>query len=256
MPSPVIIHLTDAHIKDPRRKKGAHQRLRRVAAHIAHTEDLDRVVVCDTGDMGWSMTPEEARKIRWALDPIAGKVRVLASQGNHDHGPKGLVRRNRNSEIWHDLIEDVTGLAPARSPKVMVQRFKKTIFIVANSAHEQTFLARGVLGSDQIDEIKSHVEKANRWAQRSVLLMHHCPSGGNPTKRLSDRHELKAALVEAGGVDLMLVGHLHHDREWSSAFGARRLLSSAPITGEPMRYRRLSWDPDHKRFTSEWVDVD
>ena len=253
MQSPIIIHITDAHIRDPRRPDDAHKRLRQVFEHIARTEDPDRTVICDTGDLGWSMTKGEAEEIVWAFAPVRGWWRILCSQGNHDHGPKGLFWRRKNSDRWYDLVEDVTGSRPPHAPEIVVRRFRRTAFISANSARDQTFLARGKLGEDQIKNICAAVENANRRGQRSVLMLHHCPSGGNATKRLSDRRDLGEALKGVGRVDLMLTGHLHQDRQWSNILGSSRLISSAPITEEPMRYRRIWWA--HGRIVMEWVDV-
>ena len=241
MKSPIIVHITDAHIDDPRREPNAHLRLRRIAETIAEQEDRDRTVICDTGDLGWSMASTEADKIRWALAPVYG-WRMIFSQGNHDHGPWGLVRWGRRSDHWRDLVAGLTGHDPPEAPEIEVRSFAGVDFIAANSAHDQSFLARGKLGEEQIENIAQACGRARRAKKKSVLLIHHCPSGGNATKRLSDRRELGEALDSVGGVDLMLTGHLHRDREWSGVFGAGRLISTGPATETPIWYRRVFWN--------------
>lgn len=244
----MIAHFSDAHVLDPRFPDGAHDRLHDLCRRIAEEEDRRSTVVCVTGDLGWDMSAEEARLIVEAMEPLRG-WKVLHAKGNHDHGPLGLVRRTGAVERWRAMVDDMTGYLPGEYPSARYVAFQGVAFIVANSSWDQTFLARGRIGELQIKAIARGVERARKMGLRLVLMLHHCPSGGDRTKRLSDRDEFGAALEEVGGVDLMLTGHLHRAKEWRGVYGADWLIS-APAATEDGRYRKIWWDGARLRW--EW----
>jgi len=238
-----LIHISDLHMHDFRFSGNMVAATRKLVRRIIKQEDPEECVVVISGDLVSSMTEREKISALYALLPLkeAGFL-VEVSEGNHDNGPLGLILQDSAVQHFKALVEELCGYRPDDYPHHV--EVGELIIVNMNSSRSQTFLASGRLGTEQMDRAQALIDAAPD--KHSVVTFHHCPSSGNPTRRLSDRMELKERI----DCDLMLVGHLHEDREWSNTFGARRLMSVAPSARED-KYRRI-WFTEEGGIEWDW----
>ena len=256
-----IVHTGDMHLHDWRfgdpSEIEAHAR--RVVKSIIENEDAADTVVCDTGDMMQHGGQEECDAVRRVYEPLLNHgFQIVACPGNHDLWWNGLGGRLLNRFLGgypkDDEFDALASDLMRREVDGWPVAFRRgpVVFIAANSSHRHTYLASGYLGEEQIDYIADTVRTCHNVGVAPVILVHHCLSGGQRSKRLQDRRELGDALEEAGGVSLILSGHLHEANSWSGVFGADRLVST-PAMVESKKYRRLECADG--RWSEEWVEV-
>ena len=237
-----LIHISDLHMHDFRFSGNMVKATKELVEKIIEQEDPAECVVIISGDLVSSMTGREKISALYALLPLRNAgFRILIAKGNHDHGPLGLILKSSAVDHFRDLVKKVCGHLPDEWPQHI--ELDDMMIVTMNSSWDQTVLARGRLGVDQIKEAQRLFDRVPD--KLHVATFHHCPSSGDPTKRLSDRMKLKEHLE----CDLMLVGHLHQDREWSNTFGAKLLMSVAPSAREN-KYRKI-WFNENGGV--EWV---
>lgn len=251
-----IIHLSDLHYGQP----GSTTQNARVINALLERPDISECIVIITGDV--VDTPEDTiyRTATSALRQLSEACAELVMvPGNHDLSTKGVTPHLTAHIKWGAHVENLTKQRPAY-PSMRVDGGVAIISIDTNreppGIHRltQNITATGYVGPDQIEAVAGMVQWARRLSIPTVIALHHCPSGGDPLLRLHDRRELGDALEAAGGVDLILSGHLHQKCEWSNVIGARLLISS-PKSPDAQGYRVLWWDEDRRRFVWEWVEV-
>lgn len=252
-----FIHVSDRHYGQP----GATQANARINNAICERPDIAQCAIIDTGDVVDSPSLRQYKTATSALlelSELAGEFLLLP--GNHDLAWAGVSRSLAAPALWGDHVEELTGSRPTYPSLHIIDGI--AVIAIDTNRQPPNMLARqaaqitatGFVGDRQIFDVVNMVRKARSFDLPIIVAMHHCPSGGDPLLRLSDRLALGNALESAGGVDLMLTGHLHQKREWSGVFGARFLLAS-PKTPGAQGYREIWWDAELKRFRWGWVEA-
>ena len=240
-----IVHISDLHAKDPRVDFNAYRRSRKICKRIAKQENPETTIVVITGDLGWGMSREEKTLIMRMLYPLKkAKFPVLICKGNHDHGPKGLLRMQANVDRFADIVEAICGHKHRPPEDPHTTEFGPWLFINLNTSWDQTFLSRGHVGDEQYKAIQNIIEETDL---DPIIYGHHCPSGGNVGLRLSDRDKAKEYF---DGCKLWLSGHLHRSRMWSNTFGTEYLVA-APMTPREQKYQKI-WFNDKGVIQWEW----
>lgn len=248
-----IIHLSDQHLEDAVQPVTVHDG-HALADTIFEYEDPDTTVICDTGDFtgsGLQIQYDVAREVM-ARYRHRG-YDYFVSPSNHDLGPAGGMIADYALANFHRFVSEVSPAHDPSRPYPHLYERDGLAVIVANTLAEQTFFARGILGARQRRRLRSQLRHAHRRGLHTCLLLHHCPTIDHPLYRLVDRAELASDLQRAGGVDLMLTGHLHRAASRRDRFGARLLLASPAVTIR-RRYRRIWFDGTQFRW--QWVYFD
>lgn len=252
-----IAHISDTHYGTP----GAPSRCAPTINAIANRSDVDDVVLVHTGDVIESPAPTGAQydQARNALVQVCGRVRdAIFCRGNHDVAIKGIVRWPEANALHRRFARRMTDRAPA-APRCDV--YDDVAIITLNSCRMppsaakrgvDDLLATGFLGEGQIKSAARMVREQRVLGRAVVVAMHHSPMGGGAALRLSDRDALGSALADAGGVDVMLCGHLHQRGEWRNEYGAGVVLS-APKCGEVGGYWAVRVEGGAVRW--RWVEV-
>src|SRR5690625_303823 len=223
-----IIHVSDRHYGQP----GATTANSLLNNAIAARPDIADCIIVDTGDV--VDTPDESvyRTATSALAQLADRCAdMVMVPGNHDLNVMGITPHPTAHIRWGSHVERLTSLCRSY-PFITLAGGIAIIAVDSNrpprGAHRltQNFTATGYIGRDQIEDVVELVRYTKSRGLPVIVAMHHCPSGGDALLRLHDRDAFGEALADAGGVDLILTGHLHQRCEWSDVFGARYLLSS------------------------------
>lgn len=158
----------------------------------------DYLAVCgDVTDDGWEGEYAEALRLL-----LPWKGRVFLAPGNHDMGTLGLFVQASARRRWARLVRDLGGLTEAIVGGHLVRVYDSCIL-----SPSPTDLARQRLGAVQRARIPGHVERAQRYGLRPLVLMHADPYCDDPTLRLVDAEKALAAIV--GKADCYY-GHTHH----------------------------------------------
>lgn len=240
-------HVTDLHLKDLGHRiplKQGHE-----LVNAVNEEDVD--VIVNTGDDVGSGFACQFRAVKPVTRRFTERNRdAHGSPGNHDTTWAGASWGRYNRSNWEQYAEDIYSAYVAGSKWPQVHDYSDVRLILGDTTTSPTAVARGVLGSEQIDDIVDAVERGQQRKQRTVVAFHHCMSGQN-TLGLKDRHELRDKLRARGGADLLISGHLHHAHEWSYVMGFRRIHAS-PMSVERRRFRVFWWD-EEGLFHTKWV---
>lgn len=251
--TPTIGFISDTHHADPR--------------HDVTVEDADRLVDGLLGDDKLDLIviggDDVGSGLRSEFDEAAGPVERLAEKadvdvvrvpGNHGVSIQGSSWRRWTRGNWEQYAERTDSLYTAGDDWPRVLDYGDVRVILGDTCAEPTMLARGCLGSEQIQAVAAAIAD---WHGPTALFTHHCPSSdGRGLDRalvLADRDEATQAFQAAGGLDLWGTGHLHQKLEASYVFGATRLLGSPMSVAEGGCWR-ISWD-DRGFFGWEWVPV-
>lgn len=246
----IIAHISDLHLSDRRHDVTLDDGHRLVDALL--DDDLD--VIIDTGDHTGSGLARQFHRARQVTDRLADFADYYLTPANHDVSIGGSSTGRYTRTNWEAYAATVsTGYQSGdRWPRVIDVTDDMRLILVDTCA-EPTLVARGHIGDEQLRRIGIAVAEARGRGMRTILAGHHCPSGGDPMLRLTDRDELAEILREAGGVDLGLFGHLHQRRHWSDVLGFRRLVA-CPMSTRDGGYWRVDWDA-RRFFGAEWVSV-
>ena len=242
----MILHISDLHYG----QAGAVSANARILNAIASRPDVAECTLVITGDI--NDTPNRAiyQTSTSALRDVCGRVkRVVMCDGNHDIDIFGLSRSMKGLTLFADQHKQLTGL-PYRPPVACVDEEEGIAYLSVSTCVRASrrfgavdILATGMIGEEQIRDICEAVKHHRAMGRRIVIAMHHCPTGGNPALRLSDRHSFGEALEAVGGVDLILTGHLHRAGHWTRVFGTRNLIASAK-SPDSRSYTQIAMDGD------------
>lgn len=229
-----LVHLTDLHLsslekvrlltlwgkrwsgygawwKNPARKHL--QRMLHTTLTAVRAENADQILV--TGDLlQIGLKSEMAQAAQW-LRLLGSEERVMLIPGNHDiYTRKSAVQI---THAWRDyLFHGAAGGGRADFP--VTRELDGLCLIGLNSARATPiFLANGRLGTSQLSQLETLLQKAADARRAVVLLIHHPPLPGMTKWRLAlrDADGLQAALAACPPL-LVLHGHLHrnHEQRW------------------------------------------
>ena len=225
-----ILHISDLHFGQPQ----AASRASNVIQALLARPDLATCVLNVGGDTLETPSWSEVRTAYAMLRPLFDQCRAAyLIDGNHCIWAKGALRFVTIRGLFEQLQADLRSRV---EPETFLIQGKATRVIPASTTvrppgwrhrldPRQAF-AQGYLGEEQIRRIAAEVAMANAQRQRSVILMHHCPTGGSPLLRLMDREALGEALEGAGGASAILSGHLHARGLWRDEYGADFIVAS------------------------------
>lgn len=250
-----ILHISDTHYG----QSGALARCQRTILAMLERDDLDQCILVHTGDVIDSPSPRGRQfgTARSHLVQLAKRcLGALWCPGNHDVAVAGLARWAEGDQLWREFVQSMGSPFDEYPAQIVVDN---TAIIIADSNRRpsgrlaqmaESAIAAGYLGEPQISAIAHAVEQHREAGLRVVLALHHCPSGGNPALRLRDRKELGIELSRAGGVDVMLTGHLHQRMIWPGKQHGAEVILSAPKCGEPHGYWEITMGDEGE---CQWV---
>lgn len=246
-----ILHLSDTHYGQP----GAVERCQPTIDAMMARPDICDCIVVHTGDLIDSPAPgDQYDEAVEQLRPLADAcLAYFCVPGNHDLEVAGLTPWAKARSMYDECAKALGSIG--QLPYMRTIGYTAIIGLDTNrrppgaidqlAAHAT---ATGHIGKPQISAISHQVLRQKSMGRRVVVLAHHSPMGGHAALRLSDRGALGEALDSVGGVDLMLVGHLHEAGKWKNEYGADVVLS-APKCGDPGGY----WEVLHSGV--EWVEA-
>lgn len=242
MSAVTIFHISDLHIADPMHGDvGVEDGM-----DLVDAIDEDRPdILINTGDDTGSGTEDQFNVAEQITSRFtAAPYRYVQTTSNHDVSLQGTSYRNwtrDNCEEYLSKVDD-TYRKGQQWPRSVYVNGTSTMVLLIDTVAETSTVARGEVGSEQIERIGAEVWRANENDLNIVMAGHHCPSAneaGLTWKRaLTDRNELGTAVEEAGGVDVWLTGHLHRAAEWSNTFGAAKLFST-PMGARERVFRKI-----------------
>lgn len=196
-------HITDTHLPS----SGGEVAVAHVLAQMA---PLDVVVV--TGDITDDGTADQYDLAERLLWPLRG--RLLLTPGNHDYGPLGLNCEPAAVTRYRELARDLG--SPAPGTRWIVGRW---LLLGLDSCRQtEAHLARGHLGSQQLDRLKETLKFADRAYLRTIVALHHAAQDSDPTLLLEDGDEFLKLVW--GKADMVLCGHQHGAAlEWTAPRG-------------------------------------
>ena len=210
-PTHTLIQLTDLHVDAPGAPSGrgvdtidvVERALRAVEEAAARPDAL-----VFTGDLTEHGDPDEYRRLRAVLEPVAARLGVPAvfAAGNHDDRAA--------------LREHLLGEQPSTAPLDHAVRIGDLRIVVLDSTVPGK--AYGELTTEQLDWLRA--ELAEPAPAGTVLALHHPPlpstSAFIESIELQHRAELAAA-IEGTDVRIVLAGHTH-------------VVSAGTLTGVPV----------------------
>ncbi|MBA2127090.1 metallophosphoesterase [Hyphomicrobium methylovorum] len=198
-------------------RKRRHVHVRQVADRlIADARKLRPDHIAITGDLvNLGLPSEYEAALEW-LESVGPPDAVTVVPGNHDiysnlRGDRGIGR-------WAAYMggEEETLAFP------FIRRVGPLALIGLNSAHETPpFVARGALGSQQIEIASGQLSALERDGIIRVVLIHHPPlaSLAAPRRELTDAAHF-VNLIERQGAEVILYGHNHRARvDWLPTLG-------------------------------------
>lgn len=217
-------------------------------------QSIDLVVI--SGDLTQRARPGEFAEARAFLDAL--RVPCLVVPGNHDVVPIYRPLR-RMLDPFGGYRRFICGeLAPCYSDAEIA-------VVGVNTAHPR-LISEGRISSQQLEEIARRLTDA---ADRFKVVVTHHPfirHPGSPRAPLVGRAARALGRLEAGGVDLLLAGHLHHgftgDIAHHHAAVTRSILVAQATTTTSSRtrldenaYNYLSIDRDRVSLVIRaWID--
>ncbi len=184
-------------------------------------------IIAVTGDLVHLALADEIDVARRWLDRLADHARVILVPGNHDCYQADSCAPMQQSWNTHLGLD-----TPGDFPSVHVQ--DGVTFFGLSSARPMPFWsAAGEIGQAQLARLDAALTSASSGLR--CVLLHHPPIAGIASRRkaLRDAGTL-GAMLERHGVELVLHGHLHSNRE--SRLGARtRVLATAAASNTSAR---------------------
>ena len=225
-----IIHLTDPHLTSlpsfsagrflfNKRFLGAISWSRRQKHHLRSQLDLlvkdirseaPDLIIC-TGDLVQIGTEPEIIQAKDWLDELASICKVILVPGNHDCYQREsyqLIQRYWRSYFFQECEKD------SGFPSVF--QYQGITFIGLCSAQAEPFWsARGLLGREQLEKLKSILEASSDTFQ--CVFLHHPPVPGMCKKRKSLRDAiLLSYLLKQQNVQMVLHGHVHQNQIYAA----------------------------------------
>lgn len=225
-----IIHLTDPHLTTlpsfaagrflfNKRFLGAMSWSRRQKYHLRSQLDLlvkdirleaPDLLIC-TGDLVQIGTEAEIIQAKDWLDELASICRVILVPGNHDYYQREsyqLIERYWSPYFFQERHKD------QGFPSIF--QHQGITFIGLCSAQAEPFWsARGMLGGEQLEKLKSILETSSDTFQ--CIFLHHPPVPGMCAKRKSLRDAiLLSHLLKEQNVQMVLHGHVHQNQIYTA----------------------------------------
>jgi 3',5'-cyclic AMP phosphodiesterase CpdA len=212
-----------------RRRRHVHRRdvLDVVVRDIAAAQ-LDFTML--SGDLTHVGLPQECEAARVWLESVAVPAQLLVVPGNHDRYV---------AAPWQETVGRWSAYVGAEHelwPRV-VHRDALAVISLDCAVPSAPGLATGTLGRAQLDRLRTVLEREGAEGRCRVVMLHHSPlpDGHAWRKRLTDAAELRAVLG-AGGAELVVHGHGHHEHyqvlEWARASTLVVAAPSASDRGE------------------------
>jgi 3',5'-cyclic AMP phosphodiesterase CpdA len=177
------------------------------------SENPDQVLL--TGDLiQIGLDKEIAQASAW-LTTLGSSNDVMLVPGNHDIYARGSA--DSVSHLWSDYLfpaDQVEMDWPSNEFPVLRKRGNVSFIGVSSAVVTPVFMARGSLGSDQLQKLDQLLKQAASEGQLVCLLIHHAPLPGMTKwrKALTDADALES-ILKAHPALLIFHGHLHHNRE-------------------------------------------
>jgi 3',5'-cyclic AMP phosphodiesterase CpdA len=180
------------------------------AALIRDLEALRPDHVLFTGDATALALPSEFEGARRALAPLIERGRVTGIPGNHDLYVRSVLRDG--------LYERLLGAWersdwPAPPPIVRLLGDEVALLVLKDARPTPLHDSTGLVGEEQLRKLAAILRDQRLSKRTRILALHYGPrrADGRPDRRL---HALRdadrlLAVAAAGGVDLVVHGHLH-----------------------------------------------
>ncbi|MCB1684228.1 MAG: metallophosphoesterase [Pseudomonadales bacterium] len=251
-----LIHLTDLHLTRPpgwRSYRGRSQsgkrylgylswwRRRRHSLRAVWYEELLDVVghlaadqILVSGDLTQTGTAEEIDAALPWIQRLGTPEQVLVVPGNHDvYAAESMARVQAR---WGDYLH----LTDSGYPLVRDSAGVRVVGL-CSARPTQPFSATGRLGERQCERLDALLAQPADAVR--VVLLHHPPVPGlvGARKRLQDADVL-ADILARRGVELVLHGHQHRNRE--VVVGATRILCTGPASSADASFRVFDIESD------------
>jgi 3',5'-cyclic AMP phosphodiesterase CpdA len=260
-----IAHLTDPHLTaldgmSPLALKGK-RRLgylswwynRRHQHRVEMLARIDRALAADdpdvtvvTGDLVHLGLPSEISRAREWLERLGEVTRIVLVPGNHD-----CYREDSPDHVHEQWARFLRVQPNSRSGFPSVLLDGSVSFIGLSSALPvPVWSAGGEIGRSQLEKLDRILDETSGTFR--CLGLHHPPLAGQVTwrKALADAPLLEG-LIRKHGVELVLHGHVHCDRE-TIVEGRTRVMSSASASRVAGRNRATFRTFDVEARATQW----
>ena len=245
-----LAHLSDIHLAPVVGFSVAHWRLKRLVGYVnwhrkrksVHLRPIvDRLVadlamqhpdhIAVTGDLvNLGLPGEQAAALEW-LRSVGPPNHVTVVPGNHDIYVR--MRRDPGTARWQDYMRanaDGASYGDSGHTFPFVRRFGQIALVGVNSAiPTMPVLARGRVGSDQLERLGRILDTLGRDGFMRIVLIHYPPLPGqcSPSRKLMDAEAMQQVLA-AHGAELVLHGHNHTN---TLVYCASRDRRDVPVIG-------------------------
>lgn len=225
-----IIHLSDLHLGGDRTDALFKEQCNRLKLIM---QPASNYVILISGDIVDNANDEEQHD--YAIKELT-KLKnegytVLPVPGNHDYG-NGNYAKKKYVDRFKKLFYNDEDL---EYPKVDI--VDNIAFIGIDSTAEEIggldgLLAQGEIGRKQLERLDNILSSEKvKFADYTVVYMHHHPFESKIGKKLKDSDDLKKVL-EPHSVDALLFGHNHDGKVWNGVWGIKRSYDAGSSTGK------------------------
>ncbi|MFP6632361.1 MAG: metallophosphoesterase [Planctomycetota bacterium] len=208
------------------------------AALVKDIQQVGADHILFTGDLTGLALDSEFERARLLLAPILDSENITGIPGNHDFyvpaaAKDGTYDRHFGSWERSEL---------ANPPPIVRLLGEEAALIALRDSRPNAFHdSSGMVGDDQLKKLDAVLADPALEGRRKLLALHYGPrrSTGEPDSRfhgLRDAEELLAA-ASAGGVELLLHGHLHN-RFVLPAGGSTPITIATPGSATHSRYEQ------------------
>ena len=229
-------------------------------ALVKDIQGIDADHILFTGDLTGLALDSEFDRARLALEPLLGDDNITGIPGNHDLYVEAAVRAGtyeRDFGAWEK--SDLES-----SPPVVRLLGDETALIALRDSRARAFYdSSGVVGREQLERLEATLADPALVGRNKLLALHYGPrrATGEPDSLLHglrDAEEL-LSISSAGGVGLILHGHLHN-RFVLPAGHSTPITIATPGSATHSRYERayhlIDLGPDGIELSARRYDAD
>jgi len=263
-----LIHITDPHLSSLEKTSFMQVRGKRRSGYLSWyrnrrhihrpevLEQLTQAVIAESPDqillsgdlVHIGMEQEIIEAAQW-LKRLGPPNKLMFIPGNHDnYSPDSLAAMKRH---WSDYLPTDCADSTDYGRGYPLRRDNSAITLlgVNSSCVTRIFSAAGELGPEQRTRLAEALYRDPNDRRFQCLLIHHPPLPGMTKRRkaLRDALQLQDILAQQAP-DLLLYGHLHHNRE--HLFGATRIFCTASASSVyDASYRVFELQQDQQGWT-------